>query len=500
MTLSRFIVACCAQDGCCARILRTARVAFFIGAMASVSATVSAEEENGFRLWTDVEGRPLRATLSHVDGEKVTLILEGGREAEVALDRLSEEDRDYLEARRARGLAFETGDMPEETSIDMQVEVSGGPREFATPHFSFLSSEAVSRGFVMEASRVFEGTHEALLSLPLGLDIRPPRGRERFRAHFLGRREFAAELRERVGIADAGGVAGVYLVNDKVVLVPYGQLGVQRHGSRFTLRKSSDTSTLVHEIVHQLMHEWLAYLPMWLGEGLAEYLAAVPYQNGRFEFRNAERGLRERVAQHYGADPGELVLRSPGMLLDGAKSDWKGTERDYLESLLLVYYFMHLDRPEAPGAPLAAYFRLVDEAREETGAKLVEYNEAVRDYNDRVRRYNEEVDRFKIDYLAYETLRESYNERVGQYNQQVREGVGPEERLEVGDEPAAPRPPEKPAVPEILEAPGFDGPLDLAAAVNGQALPALVRDRGAGELARDMERAFAEEGFGLRFR
>ena len=59
-----------------------------------------------------------------------------------------------------------------------------------------------------------------------------------------------------------------------------------------------------------------------------------------------------------------------------ARRDWKGQTEDYLSALIYTFYFMHLDQPDAPGSPLAAYLFLLDRAKNETNRMIAHYNDA----------------------------------------------------------------------------------------------------------------------------
>ena len=105
-------------------------------------------------------------------------------------------------------------------------------------------------------------------SLPFGIQPQAPKGMEHFKARFMGRAAFEEEIS---AVMPADSVAGVYLPLKKEILVPFTSIGARERGSQMTLRRRSDTSTLVHEITHQVMHDWLPLLPVWLVEGLADW-------------------------------------------------------------------------------------------------------------------------------------------------------------------------------------------------------------------------------------
>ncbi|MEM9016772.1 MAG: hypothetical protein AAGC68_07140, partial [Verrucomicrobiota bacterium] len=386
---------------------------------------------------------------------------------------------------RDTGQAFDLAALPEETDALREIEVSGGPRVFRTDHFEFETDLDVSKAFIAEAARVYEGTYYALMAIPHGLTIEPGQERTHFRGRFMSHSNFYEVVEERTTTIPGQRVVGLYLGAEQELLVPYASLGAKVLGSRMTLRKSSDTTTLVHEIVHQLTHRWLPVLPTWFSEGLAEYLASVPYQNGRFEFYAAERGLRERLeGQHRisgkiitgmarpssfflspmpgSGDVDDLTSVAPGSNETSGipGREWQGTVREYRNALLLLYYFMHLDQPEAAGKPVGAYLKLTDLALKNSGRmredlalyemRRLAYNEAVQEFNRALSRFRDEV--------------AAYNERVSEHNEQARNGVPENERIVVGDPPIEPTPPKDIEIPPSLlslESSGVDSLTEL---------------------------------------
>ncbi len=483
-----------------------------------VSVTVTARAEHPVRTWKSSDGRTIEAALVQADRTNVILKLRNGREATVPLERLSEEDRRHIATLAETGRTLRVGPMPEETKIDPNLPAEGGPKVYTTRHFTFECETEVTKAFISEASRVFEGTFEAVRALPLGIDPKPAEGETRFRTRFLERGTFVNEfLRNReeentppeggpavaptgAGTDNVANVAGVYIPRRKEVLVPYSSLGVSMSGSKVSLRRSSDTSTLIHEVTHQVMHEWLAVTPLWVGEGLAEYLSAVPYQNGRFEFKNAAAGLKEALEQDFGIAEGrEVMIHRPHELVDQSNAAWTGVPQDYLSALMLTYYFIHLDQPEKPCATLAAYLALLRDSREEVENHISEHNRAVREFEEKRLAYNEEVGKFNAALTAFKAEVDAYNGRVDTYNTQLRNGVPEGERIEVGAEPVAPTPPADLEVPEILRAAGDGRPVDFLAKMKNTARPALLRGRGNEQLDQEVVAAFAGMGIEVGF-
>lgn len=498
-------------------------------AVLCLAAAAGPAREEPVRVWTSHDGRELRASLVEVEEEDVILRLETGREARVPLARLSAGDRDFLRrGEGARAPSFSAA-LPGEAMAPGEIEVSGGPERYFTPHFAFETDEAVSKAFISEAARVYEGTFEALHAIPHGLRFSPPSGKEHFQGAFMSDPRFDAIAESRMASLPGQRVVGLYLGEEQRLLVPYSSLGAERLGSRLTLRKRSDTTTLVHEIVHQVMHRYLPLLPTWFSEGIAEYVSALPYQNGRFEFRNAERGLKKRLEEQYRSD-GRRVdgVLPPSYFLSGVKSvgkvdsgrgnidpgreapgrgaagsalaaeeGWSGTVREYRDALLFVYFLMHLDEPDHAGRPVGAFLAATHGAMEESDhilKDLAQFEKERLAYNERVQRFNASLD-------DYADAAKAYNERVGKYNDQVRSGIPEPERIEVGDPPVEPTRPETLELPERLRELAQDGGrIDLVKLVEKRALTVLLRGRSPEEIDEQMRAQFAGMGIDVRYR
>jgi hypothetical protein len=408
--------------------------------------------EHPVRVWKSSDGKAIEASLIQADRTAVILKLRNGREATVPLERLS--DAGSATRRRScrdRAAVFVSGRCRTETKIDPNLPAEGGPKTYTTAHFTFECETEVTKAFISEASRVFEGTLEAVRALPLGLDPKPAEGETRFRTLFLERGTFEMEFNKNraeseakppgdgetvappgAGTANVANVAGVYIPKRKEVLVPYTSLGVSMSGSKVSLRRSSDTSTLIHEVTHQVMHEWLPVMPLWLGEGLAEYLSAVPYQNGRFEFKNSVAGLKESLLEDYRISEGrEVTIYRPHELVDLSNAGWSGVSMDYLSAMMLTYYFVHLDQPEKPCATLAGYLSLLGQSKEDVENHISEHNRAVKEFeakrlafNEQVGKYNASLTTFKAEVDAYNGARRHLQHPAAERSARGRAGEG----------------------------------------------------------------------------
>ncbi|MCB1237794.1 MAG: hypothetical protein KDM91_22200 [Verrucomicrobiae bacterium] len=479
---------------------------FLIAGLILFGLAAGARGEETVRVWTGQDGRVIVASLRRADSESVTLRLVDGRETVVPLGKLSETDRDYLKELDSKP---RPASMPDRSSIGPKIAVGGGPRTFTTAHFVFQSESDLTKGFVSDAARVFESTLKAVEALPLGIVPKPPEGETRFQARFMGRDTFEKKYRERQN--DGGGVAGnpalrdiagIYIPRLGEVWVPFSSMGVTATASFVNLRGNNDMGTLIHEITHQTMHDRLPMMPHWVQEGLAEYMEVVPYRNGSFEFGQAAEGLRQHLRRSQSLREDQPVpMPRPSAIIEEGDATWRGGRDDYLKSLMLVYFYMHLDRPDQPGAPLADYLKLLDDSRRETVRSIADHNAAVRTYetqrlayNRAVMAHNQAVRQFRADAARY-------NQLVERHNAQARDRVPVSRRVAVGEKPAPPVPPEKPGIPDILkEKSSLGETVDILGTSQTMAKPSLYRGRDGAALDAAVRAAYAGMGIPVTFR
>ena len=250
---------------------------------------------------------------------------------------------------------------------------------YQTPHFEFRSNVKLARKVVREFSQIFESTLLAVVELPLELNAELPRDEL-----------FLTQIFETDGqYIAAGGMpnsAGVYFRESRKIMVPLRHLGVKKTSSAFTIDERQEINVLAHEITHQVTHEWLGKLPIWVSEGIAEYIEHVPYERGIFRFDHYE------ISEVLGRESPRLVRLETLMNMDHehwnqnlAKSR-RTAALNYHSAFVLFYYFCHfeLDAANQPRS-LYDYFRAVEAGKrsEETmgillnGRSYEELEEAV---------------------------------------------------------------------------------------------------------------------------
>ncbi len=340
----------------------------FFAAVLPVSVSASDDEE---RPWKDVQGRVIQAVMVSATADQVTLRMADGKEHQIAISRFCPEDQAFVRSRTAApapggspapAMQAPTADparLPAEKrtwplnvvvpsrSIEIQtLEESAPARKFVyrSEAFEFTSQAKLAGSVMKEVARTFEATRAVVSEMPWGVLCRPPSGLERYQA---------ALYETRNDYIAAGGPensGGVYMSGEKIFKVPFPSIGLEMRGKTWFKNDNYDGGTLIHEITHQMMHDYLTFLPTWVIEGTAEYVEMLPYNAGTFRAGSHKTAFRDHVKEMekrgYSLDIGNLETH---MTMN--RSTWSGIADTsshamgelYFRSALLVYFFNHLD-------------------------------------------------------------------------------------------------------------------------------------------------------------
>ncbi len=321
----------------------------------------------GPRPWTDSTGRKVEAEFVGMKDDSVLLKLVNGQTVPFPLTRLSADDQAFAKTQAGGGGAATPAAPAAATANRQPVEKRTWPGNVVVPARSIeiavtsenpearkyiyqseafeFSSQAKLAGSVMkEVARTFESTKSLIEALPWGVLCKPPEGRPRF---------IAALYETRADYVAAGGPemsGGVYSSGDKIFKIPFQSLGMEKRGQTYFKDDNYSNGTLVHEITHQLMDDYLGFLPKWVIEGTAEYTEMLPYKSGTFRADSHKSGIKEDVDQWQQQEGFSLDLGKLESLMTMNRDQWDAEcatatkMRDmYHRSQLLVYYFCHLD-------------------------------------------------------------------------------------------------------------------------------------------------------------
>ena len=328
------------------------------------------------RTWTSSDGKKIEATFLSSDPAGVKIRLANGTVFTVPLERLSAEDRAYVEQQgkpaASDGPASAAKTWPRSLALDeptqpKTITEDASKKEFVyeSEHYQFRCDSKLGVNVVKEFSRIFEATYLLNCKLPLDLKPTPEEGQEKFVARLYTNKQ---EYLDNGGLA---GSAGVYQSGQKALSVPLSSLGVKMVGSRVSLEKTSDhdNATLIHEITHQMMNHWLSKLRTWYIEGSADAVAMLEYQRGRFSLIQTKQQLQEYLRRR-GSDGKNFTMLDPEELFSIDGASWAAAltsgrgqaSQNYASAAVMTFFFYYLDGA-GDAAHVIAYLRELENAR-----------------------------------------------------------------------------------------------------------------------------------------
>jgi len=337
--------------------------------VATLGIARSAEVE-GLRTWTSSGGKSLKAALVKVTKvdkvAKATMKRQSGQEFVVPLSGLSDADQEAIQAwlkTNPTGVAIPIPPFIWPTKyngsatpkvVEAGYDDEEGYHLYRTKYFDFQVDAKVGKTTISQCVAVFESIVGALDTLPLALDTVPASDKERYKAILVSSRTKYAELG---GMPNSG---GFFWPSKNLTVIPFRSLGIEKKGNSWGFDgKNRNFDTLVHELTHHSMGRKWSSLPVWVTEGIADYMAAMPYRSGQFLFTNVGKSAAGSVRDSYkgttwerSAMPkGVFIMVKPSTLFAISHREWSKTlamnamdgSRYYSSSLLMIYYFMHED-------------------------------------------------------------------------------------------------------------------------------------------------------------
>lgn len=333
---------------------------------ALLALTIGTAWAGELREWTCPPGKPFQAELLAADGLRAVLLVPGRGKAVVPFALMSPDDVRYIRQWRGDGRRAPLID-PERLApwpasavaenLDVRVvaeDAAASKFTYESAHFAVESDIKLPVGVVRDVTAVFEATRAALITLPLGL----LRGDEdgKYRVSMFST---AATYQAAGGIEGSG---GFYDGATQRMLIFLPNLGIKPGTHALVLDFQRQLFVLKHEVTHQLLGRWGAALPVWLNEGFAECVAAMPYTRGRYTFQNLDGAMNAYLLKWRATpDRRDLLLIPPARLMALSPAQWRDEVSAvtayplYNSSALLAHYFLHHDG-QGGGASLAAYF------------------------------------------------------------------------------------------------------------------------------------------------
>ena len=390
---------------------------------ADSTVPTSKQEEQAPRTWTDTKGQRHSGKLLAYDNIRATLQLDDGRVVFVSPQSLSGEDQQHLAQWRkdhpdaAWITPTHMPPWPRRAGIGpakvvaVTADAAKSRYVYHSANFAIKSDASLPLNTIADMATSFEATRDAMLRVPLGLAAKPllplkyrnnelfyfgPDGRI-YKRPFVqktepenenededadsppARRRLPVELYitpQAYGLAGGtGGTGGYYSSWRRTMLISLQNFGINiDENGRITLDYRDKLFILRHEVSHQVMRDWLPHIPVWLSEGMAEYLAAVPYQAGRYQFQNLEKPFLAYLNKwRFEEDPSTIPMLAPAEMLKITPQEWQGALNmntpvlNYNSAALLAWYFLHQD-DEGDARHLAAYFDAVREKPQDAQA------------------------------------------------------------------------------------------------------------------------------------
>lgn len=311
------------------------------------------------RVWNTRDARTFEAALAAADGLRATFQIPGKAPVVTPLSSLAADDtnriRKWRENWRHPLIVPEAIAPWPAQAIAPAGELKstaegGGVFVYESANFRITSDLRIPDGAATDIARVFEATRSALIAMPLGLHAGGET--ERYRVSMFG---------DGTAYGAAGGVGGsggYYDGRTRRMLVLLPNLGITESNGIVRLDYAKNIFILKHEVSHQLISRWHGRIPMWAYEGIAEFVAALPYAQGTYTFQNTGPAFRDYLLKwRKTRDSRSIRFIPPATLMSMTGADWKdavgrGEAYDlYNSSALLTYYFIQ----QQGGAPLAAY-------------------------------------------------------------------------------------------------------------------------------------------------
>lgn len=319
------------------------------------------------RVWTDDQGRKVKAVLASIENGSALLLLPDGRELPYPLAKLSKIDQAFIKKYGLDGHEEETPDgnieepvidnfndpWPDRVTFEGDPEivtVTESPEEstfiYESANYRYNCDVRLSNSVVKGFAVLFEATHQFTRALPLAIN-----GGKKIDGKY---QIFLFETEESYNKAGGPpGSAGVFIGGKNIIMVPLTSLGVRPVGSGYMLDRDKSNKTLPHELLHQLTPRryYAKGAVGWFTEGLADYIGVTPYRSGSFNVKTNFKPIVEYVTA-YGKDGnggraiGEEINLGPlkKFMLMPYSEFLANPQVNYGCGLLITNYFFHMDR------------------------------------------------------------------------------------------------------------------------------------------------------------
>lgn len=349
--------------------LRLMLPATWIWTLAAMVGAASAQE---MRVWTNQEGRTVKAGLVEVSGVNVVLLLENGTRTSVAVTALSKADQDWLKSQPMRGAPAHDADLkwpaapvavdPKSLTVTLGKEDAAARRyHYQSGVFDFITTAPLAGSVMSEVAADFEVIRASFRQMPWGWEANPKPGQV-FTIYLLETDEDYLAM----GGDDRSSASSK---NDKT-FIKFSALGLKKVGSKYQYDARQKEPGRVAGVTARVMFwDVRARMAPWAINSIECSMRFVNYQsNGSMKFTGLESDLKKMVKKFEGYG---LTL-DVNRMLKYLRDTWSTRDTTFvskyllerqLDSQLLLYFFGYLDG-DGSGAGMHRYFRgIFDEAR-----------------------------------------------------------------------------------------------------------------------------------------
>lgn len=327
------------------------------------------------RVWTNQEGRTVKAALAEKAGASVVLLLENGARTSVAVSTLSKADQEWLQ-NQPDAPPKTSGSRPiaelkwpaEPVTVDPKsLKITLGKQDAAarqyhyqTDAFEFIATAPLAGSVIAEVASDFEVIRESFRRMPWGWEAKPPPG-ELFTIYLL---ETTADY-----LAMGGDDRSSATSSNGKTFIKFSALGLKPVGAKYQYdARRKEPGRVAGITARVVFRNAYARMAPWALNSLESSMRYVNYQsNGSIKFTSLESDLKKMVTRFESCAPSVTrmlkYLRDTWTTRDRADVTQFLLERSF-DSQLLLYYFGYLDG-DGSGAGIHRYFRGVfdEEAR-----------------------------------------------------------------------------------------------------------------------------------------
>lgn len=314
------------------------------------------------RVWTDDQGRKVKATFVKVEEDSAILRMTDGRELPYPLEKLSKSDQALIKKNSiakkkkaaADARAAKHGPLNFDSPWPKRVTFNGDPGAvvisedpqkkafvYESINFRYTSDVSLPVATVKEFAVFFEASYKLSRELPIALGD-GNRTKGKFMISIIAPQDASTE-NYKYSVYDPPG---------KVLASP-ASLGLSASEDGYQFDDDNRDSRILHPIFHHFTPNryWAPGSKSWFTEGICEYATALPYEDGSFDLKSVSEHMT-KFATAYGKD-GKRGYNLGNEIYIGPLKDFMLLPEDkiYVKSdhnlgysLLLVNYFLHMDR------------------------------------------------------------------------------------------------------------------------------------------------------------